>query len=121
LEFRGSVQVVGSVSEARDYLEGHGKFADRGYYPCPDLIVSDMNLPGETGNSFLEYCRGHGTYQHVPFAFLSGTFLPVDKARADALGSNQFFAKTGDIKTLRERIGNILKMLPAAEKSSPTR
>ena len=32
LNFPGAVQVVGSVSEARDYLEGHDKF------PTGDII-----------------------------------------------------------------------------------
>src|SRR5688572_10374133 len=44
LNFIGVVRVVGSVSEAREYLEGRGRFADRSYDPLPDLIVSDMNL-----------------------------------------------------------------------------
>ena len=112
LNFHGTVQVVGSVSEARDYLGGHGKFSDRRYYPCPDLIVSDMNLPGATGNAFLQWCRGHDSFKHVPFVFLSGTFLPIDRERAGQLGTDEFFVKTGDIAVLRSRVENILKFLP---------
>lgn len=32
LKFSGAVHLVCSVSEARDYLDGHGKFTDRSYY-----------------------------------------------------------------------------------------
>ena len=71
-----------------------------------------MNLPGATGNAFLEWCRGHETFKSVPFVFLSGTFMPLQRERAVELGSDQFFVKTGDISVFRSRVEKILKFLP---------
>jgi CheY-like chemotaxis protein len=112
LKFFGTVRVVGSVSEARDYLSGHGAFSDRAHFPVPDLIVSDMNLPGLTGNVFLEWLRAQPAFVHIPFVFLSGTFMPAEEARAHQLGVNSYFTKTGDMSVLVERLRNLLKFLP---------
>jgi len=112
LDFRGAVRVVGSVSEARDYLEGCGSFRDKIYFPCPDLIVSDMNMPGPTGNAFLEWMREDERFAHIPFIFLSGSFQPPDKERAEQLGADSFFRKSGDIAEVKQRVAHILKYLP---------
>ena len=114
LNFQGTVRVVASVSEAREYLLGGGKFNDSDYFPCPDLVVSDMSLPGQSGNSFLEWLRSDSQCAHIPFVFLSGSFTVPDKARAHALGVgvNEFFAKTGDAAEMRKRVEQILKFLP---------
>lgn len=112
VNYSGSVRVVGSVSEARAYLEGGGPFRDREYYPVPDLIVSDMNLPGPTGNDFLEWLREEERFADIPLVFLSGSFQPSDKVRSTELGANSFFAKSGDIEKLVERVEHMLKFLP---------
>jgi CheY-like chemotaxis protein len=112
LRYAGDVRVVGSVSEARAYLEGWGAFHDRKYYPYPDLIVSDMNMPGETGNAFLQWLRTNHRFTHIPFVFLSGSYLPPDKILAEQLGASSFFRKSGDIAEIKERIAHMLKFLP---------
>lgn len=111
LRYPGDVRVVGSVSEARAYLEGWGAFRDRTYYPYPDLIVSDMNMPGETGNAFLQWLRTTHRFAHIPFVFLSGSYLPPDKILAQQLGASSFFRKSGDIAEIKERIAHMLKFI----------
>ena len=112
LNFKGDVRVVCSITEAKQYLEGHGQFQDRNYYRIPDLIVSDMHLPGASGNDFLEWLRRNSRFSCIPLVFLSGSFLPVDRSRAINLGPEGFFVKTGDIAAMRERVESILKFLP---------
>jgi DNA-binding response OmpR family regulator len=112
VNYGGSLRVVGSVSEARAYLEGTGPFIDREYYPVPDLIVSDMNLPGPTGNDFLEWLREDERFTAIPLVFLSGSFQPSDRVRSTELGADSFFTKSGDIEKMVERVRNMLKFLP---------
>ena len=112
VNYSGSVRVVGSVSEARAYLAGDRPFNDREYYPVPHLIVSDMNLPGQTGNDFLEWLREEERFAAIPLVFLSGSFQPPDKVRSTELGANSFFTKSGDIEKLVERVEHMLKFLP---------
>jgi CheY-like chemotaxis protein len=118
LNFQGQMRVVGSVTEARDYLEGRGAFSDRQYYPLPGLIVSDMGLPGQTGNEFLAWMREHPSFSDLPFVFLSGTSLPLERERAERLRPDDFLAKSGDIGVLRSRVANMLKFLPPAKAST---
>jgi len=118
LDYSGAVRVVGSVSEARSYLEGTGAFADRGYYPLPDLIVSDMNLAGQTGNDFLSWLREQEAFRHIPFVFLSGSFGPADRLRSTELNPSGFFTKSGDINRMVERVAAMLKFLPPSDASS---
>lgn len=118
LEFHGQLKVVTSVSEARDYLEGRVSFGDRRTYPLPDLIVSDMNLPGVTGNVFLEWLRADERFKHVPFVFFSGSFLPVDQIRAKELGTDEFFVKTANMDLLLSRMTHILRFLPPDKSDS---
>lgn len=98
LNYSGSVRVVGSVTEARAYLEGDGAFSDREYYAIPDLIVSDMNLPGPTGNDFLEWLREEERFADVPLVFLSGSFQPSDKVRSQNSARIRSSPKAGTLK-----------------------
>ena len=113
--FDGTVRVVGSVSEARDYLEGREAYWDRSYFPIPDLIVSDMNLPGNTGADFLEWLRKETRFQSLPFVFLSGSFVPPDKQWAREAGAGAFFQKTGDFSVMKDRIFKMLQFIPENE------
>ncbi len=115
LNYRGNVRVVGSVSEARAYLEGVGAFCDREYYPAPDMIISDMNLSGQTGNDFLEWIRKDERFVDIPFVFLSGSFRPSDKARSAELGPHGFFTKSGDVEEMVVRVQHMLNFLPRDE------
>jgi CheY-like chemotaxis protein len=118
IDFKGTTRIVSSVSQARDYLEGRGKFSDRRYYALPDLIVSDMNLSGSTGTVFLEWLRNQERFMALPFVFLSGSFRPPDQAWATDLGAGGFFEKTGDIGVMKEHVQKMLELLPPSNESA---
>jgi CheY-like chemotaxis protein len=120
LDFRGVVHLVSTVAEACAYLNGEGQCADRSCHPFPDLVVSDMNLPGPSGNVFLEWLRKDERFRGLPVVFLSGSFSVLDKVRAEALGAEGFFVKAGDVALLRERARSILNYLRLEESEPPT-
>lgn len=111
LNYEGGVRVVGTVSEARAYLEGSGSFRDRSYYPIPNLIVSDMNLTGQSGNDFLAWLRERTDFSKIPFVFLSGSFGLADQVRANELSAGELFVKSGDISLMVERVSHMLKLI----------
>jgi CheY-like chemotaxis protein len=111
LNFTGTVRVVSSTAEARRYLSNCGEFADRDYYPCPDIIVSDMNLLGYSGNDLLLWIREQEGVKNTPFVFISGSFVQPERDRAMAIGVNGFYRKSGDIKETVENVREILAML----------
>lgn len=49
---------------------------------CPDLIISDIDMPGMNGWEFLRKVREHERASLVPFIFLTGGNHPEDYRRA---------------------------------------
>jgi CheY-like chemotaxis protein len=114
--FKGRLRVVQTMSQARDYLEGRGTYADRDYYPLPDLIVTDFKMKGPTGVEFLRWLQSEKVYAQIPVVMFSGTALPQDKAAALESGALAFFAKSGDFRTVCQSVEGILKYLPQRKK-----
>lgn len=112
LRFKGTLRVARSIAQAHDYLERRGEFTDEEYYPLPDLIVSDMNLHGPTGNDFLLWLRQNNRLAAIPFVFLSGSFTPPQRAVAEGLKPGAFYSKTGDMEEMVQRVRGILKFMP---------
>ncbi len=57
-------------------------------YVQPDLIISDVIMPGMTGIEILEQVRTQPGYEQVPFLFISATVTPTVEeqlARIDAV------------------------------------
>jgi CheY-like chemotaxis protein len=87
-------------------------YADRHYYPLPDLIVTDFKMRGQSGVEFLRWLRTEKSYAEIPVVMFSGTALPQDKAAALESGALAFFAKSGDFRTVCQNVEGILKYLP---------
>jgi DNA-binding response OmpR family regulator len=60
-----------------------------GVSSCADLIISDVNMFGESGIEFIEKLLGKGCKQRR-FALMSGSFSAADLARAKPLGCKLF-------------------------------
>ena len=74
----------------------------------PDLIISDINLDGDSG---LELCRElKKTYDlaHVPVIFLSGAEIPNIIRRAHAAGGSYYLRKPFDPSVLNELVDKAL-------------
>ena len=112
---------IRNFDEARDYLEGRGTYANRRYYPLPDLIVTDFKMRGQTGVEFLRWLRAEKRYAEIPVVMFSGTASPQDKAAALENGALAFFAKSGDFGAVCRNVDGILKHLPQREKEGTKR
>ncbi|MCI0711437.1 MAG: hybrid sensor histidine kinase/response regulator [Chloroflexi bacterium] len=80
----------------------------------PDLIISDIRMPGMDGYEFLDELREMDRYRNVPFVFL--TALGEDHHRSLALekGSDGYIVKPFQpeslVATIRNRINRIHQM-----------
>lgn len=115
LGYAGTVRVVTGVTDARNYLEGAGDYADREYYPLPDLIVCDMKVFGGTGNQFLQWVRAHDAYRSIPVVMLSGSSLPEERTTSMQLGARAFYLKTGDMAEMTEHVRELLENIPGGQ------
>jgi chemotaxis protein histidine kinase CheA len=58
-----------------------------------DVIVSDIEMPGMDGFSFVKTCRSDGLWQQVPMVALSSHTEPHDFERGREAGFNDYVAK----------------------------
>jgi CheY-like chemotaxis protein len=76
------VKTVQGGREALEYLRHCGK--DSGGYPCPDLILLDVNMPAMDGWEFLAQYRELSKTQkaEIVVVMLTTSLNPDDQARA---------------------------------------
>ncbi|MGE5247469.1 MAG: response regulator [Verrucomicrobiota bacterium] len=77
---------------------------------APDLIVSDILMPGMDGLEMFRRIRESGTaYAETPLIFISGKDDAEVKVDALHLGAEDFLVKPVDLKVLAARIRNIIR------------
>lgn len=63
---------------------------------APQLILLDLNLPGQSGFEVLRAVRDSASFSDVPVAVVSSSENPDDVARAYRLGANAYVTKPQD-------------------------
>src|SRR5688572_14678483 len=100
------VQVATDGRQAIDYLEGAGKFADRGKFPFPSLVLLDVKLPYVMGLEVLKWIREQRRTP-VPVVMLSASAQEADIVSAYRLGANAFLCKPSEASRFEEMVKSI--------------
>lgn len=79
----------------------------------PDLILLDINLPGQDGYHLCSLIR---SFSAIPILFITGRNTAMDELQALTLGGNDYIAKPYNIPILLARI-NLLLRSKAAEQT----
>ncbi len=108
LNYAGDVRVVGSVSEARSYVENTGSYRDAQYFCKPDLIVSDFRLNGPTALEFIRWLRRESTCPELAVAILSGAVQASEVPQLLEAGADDLIIKTPDVQLLASRLKKLL-------------
>ena len=99
---QAGLSVVHDGQEAVDYLEAKPPFSDRTRNPFPDVIVTDLKMPGMDGFDLLEWIKSHADCAVIPAIVLSSSYMEADVTKAYALGANAFLTKPGNAKDLAD-------------------
>jgi CheY-like chemotaxis protein len=101
LELAGArVRVVGAVGEALEALE---TFA-------PDVVVSDISLPGIDGYEFIRCVRALGPHHgQVPAVALTAYARAEDRQKALSAGFNEHLPKPVDPGTLVAVLARVVR------------
>jgi DNA-binding response OmpR family regulator len=84
----------------------------------PDLVILDLMMPTASGDSALQFIRGTPELATMPVLVLSAH---VDVAAiATRYGADAWLSKPVEIRTLRDKITELLEKSAAAKKSSTT-
>ena len=82
--------------------------------PLPDLILTDLEMPGLSGFELLQQLRISGYYRHIPLLVFSGFEDEQVKEKCLDAGANGYILKPFDPATIVSRINSILQYSKAA-------
>ena len=102
------VQVVTDGQMAIDYLDGHGRFANRAVYPLPGLVLLDLKLPHKSGREVLQWIRSQPGFRRMVIIVFTTAQYAGDVGLAYDLGANSFLVKPTDFSEYL-RIALLLK------------
>ena len=92
LDYR--VEVARDGQEAIEWLQAALQGADRGRFPVPDVVISDLKMPRKDGFELLQWIRTHPQFHSLPFALLTSSGQQSDRDTAHKLGIAHYFEKT---------------------------
>jgi CheY-like chemotaxis protein len=97
-----AVQRVSDGEEARAYLQGADKYADRAQYPLPSVILLDLRMPRMNGFEFLAWLRSEPELKIIPAVVYSSSENPADIKKAYEMGANSFLHKRISMNAVQE-------------------
>jgi len=77
---------------------------------APDLVLLDLNLPGESGNDFLEAIRDSPATRLLPVVMLTGAGTREDRLRAQRAGVTDFLTKPIGSDELLPRVRSLVML-----------
>lgn len=107
------IEIVGSVLEGEGFTVLTANSVDKGIEhlntTSPDLIISDITMPGKNGFDFFAHVRSLPHLQHVPFLFLTAHSDPESILVGKEIGSDDYLTKPVDFHLLLSSIRGKLK------------
>lgn len=89
-------------ADAVAYLEGRDGYADRKFFPTPDLVLLDLRSPSVATFEFVRWLREQSDFRRLPVLALSVCGDEFDAARAADAGVSAFFHQPCDSTRLTE-------------------
>ncbi len=74
----------------------------------PDVIISDINMPGLSGIEMLSSIRSSAFLRRIPFIMLSGKNKSEDRIKCFKLGADDYLTKPFNPEELEIRIDKVL-------------
>lgn len=116
-KFPGSLVVATDGAEARRYLAGEGKYADRAQHPRPCLILLDIKMPHLNGLEVLAWIRGQAEWKDVPVLMLTSSSQEKDLTSAYGTGADSYLLKPTSLDTFRELVEDVMAICTAPERA----
>lgn len=89
------IHVIETVSEVLAYLRQEGQYAN---VPCPNLILLNLNLPGESGWEVLAQIKSDPGLKRIPVIVLTTSLLDQDVIQSYRLYANCYVVKPNSLE-----------------------
>ena len=99
---------VTNPADAMAYLEGNGRYGERNRFPFPDLIVSDVSIPGGSGFQFVNWIRNHSEFSALPVILLTGSAQESQIEKGLSSGANYCLEKSADLTSVLDKMRELL-------------
>ena len=93
-----------TVVEANDGVEG----LDKALKYVPDIIISDVMMPGKDGIELTKELRAGMTTSHIPIVLLTAKTSIESKLEGLEYGADDYITKPFSATYLKARVGNLL-------------
>jgi two-component system alkaline phosphatase synthesis response regulator PhoP len=97
-----------NVEEALDYLA----------IQLPDLIISDIIMPGIDGLQFCKTIRKDPNTRHIPFVFISSKTSIEDRIKGLKTGADDYIAKPFNIVELNARLSMLFQRVEKSKQAA---
>jgi twitching motility two-component system response regulator PilG len=94
--------------EAKDGIEGLSKAREL----RPDLIVSDVRMPGMDGFELCASVRADPLLHATPLVLLTSLNDDTSRKKGKLVGASAFLTKPVSVDELRKTVGTLLKLPP---------
>ncbi|HEU5080065.1 MAG TPA: response regulator [Opitutaceae bacterium] len=88
---------VENGEEAKRYLLGEGRFADRAEHPLPDVIVSDLKMPHCSGTEFVKWLRTRPEFAKLSVTIVSSSNVQQDMRASLDAGADAYLVKPSSL------------------------
>lgn len=96
------------TAEASAYLKGQDGYADRTFFPLPDLVLLSLKTPPTVKLEWVRWLRGRGTFHALPVLALSASGDECDATRAAAAGATAFVHLPSEERRRNELLAEVV-------------
>lgn len=101
------VQWAHDTDDACAYLAGIDGYADRSFFPLPQVVLVDLRKPGVGELEFVRWMRAQTALEHIPVVALTSAHDPADDENARALGVDAFHLRPADPQKLAALVDSL--------------
>lgn len=96
--------VVKDGEEALDYLYRRGRYTEGEWFPLPDLILLDLNLPRLDGRQFLTHIKADPDFRRIPVIVLTTSQDEKDIQQSYEIGANSYVVKPVTVERIMKLV-----------------